>query len=235
MFRNIAPVYAIVMACLYGVIFFLKLFWGKDGADYVIPIFVFFTFLHSLRQHQWHFHLLPLALLCAFIGDVSINLTPWREGALIFCVTHICLLTQLFRIPPTPKQHISPLSSQKSLALLVIRAIQIAIATLAFSLFLTINTASTAFSLKFFGVMYIFLVSCVAWRGLLCVQRNSWLPLGLGCLLFFLTDILVIHNVLTPATWLTLSTWLVYPPALFFLSIAPLPQNIPITDSITAS
>lgn len=213
------------MACLYGVIFLLKLFWGKDGADYVIPIFVFFTFLHSLKQHQWHFHLLPLALLCAFIGDTFINLTPWREGALIFCVTHICLLTQLFHIPPTQKQHTPSLHPQGALNFTVIRAVQIAIAIIAVSLFTTINTALSEFPLKLFGAIYIFLISSVAWRGVLCVLQKPWLPLGLGCLLFFLTDILVIHNVLTPASWLTLSTWLVYPPALFFLSIVPLPQN----------
>ena len=193
------------MVCFYGLILTLKTVGGRDAADGLIPVYVLLTALYSVSLTCRDGRLLTAALFCAFIGDACINWIHWKPGALIFCLAHLLLIAFYLNIQPIRRQDL--------LVLLPFVAVGGAY-------YLAVKDDVPSQALAWLLIAYLILLSMMAWRAL-CTNNSTVFPLlAIGSLLFYLTDLSVLSDILYEERLFSLLTWTLYPPALFLLSLA---------------
>jgi uncharacterized membrane protein YfcA len=202
--------YLLTASVFYIVIFGLRVFEFPNIAKYCIPAFVLMTAIYSFinaknRSFKQGSLLLTLALAFAFCADTVINFISTGTGVVIFCATHICLISYYFK--------------KKSLE---IKEIPYIIPLLAISAMFCIAIAPHLASPVFiYGVpVYVGLLTLMLWRALCLFNDKDNLKIILGSALFYLTDISVIMMLAYgDSTALTIEAWAMYPPALFLLSL----------------
>lgn len=203
--RSLDILYRVTMVALYLTILALKVFAGRDGAGWIIPVYVFAALLYSIYKSVSRTRLISLALFFALLGDIFINCTPWKQGAAVFCLTHACLIICCLRYMPPARRDIVP-------------ALPVFCTGLAYYLLVRADLPDKMMHIAF--ALYLFLISVMLWRAL-CLRGGMFsMVMGVGALLFFLTDLSVLSDALYAQRALSILTWLLYPPALFLLSMA---------------
>jgi uncharacterized membrane protein YhhN len=205
-----------IAAILYVVIFALRAFNLFDVARFFIPPFVLLTAVASFvnardRSFNQGSLMLSIALFVAFLADTTINFIDpipdiaFKPGVVIFLACHICLLIYFFR-----KKKFEAKEFLYILPLLGISAV-----------FCIVIVPQIGSALLRYGVpFYMLLLTLMLWRAICLYKDKDNLKIIVGSVLFFITDISVIMiqaygNILP----LRIETWVVYPPALFLLSL----------------
>jgi uncharacterized membrane protein YhhN len=204
----------VFFAAIYPAILVLKATHFDRIIGFLIPLFVLVMLFNSLvlyrdRPSKQRI-LLVFAFFFAFIGDTIINFTPYRTAIpLPFAVTHILLAVYFFKESGLKKRD-------------AIFAVPILMAS-GLILFFNLPRISSGFVAVGLTV-YLIILSAMAWRGSCCVLtkdidiKKRALMMA-GALLFYTTDVLVGMAYIYDTKDLTFWIWIVYPPALFCLSI----------------
>ena len=203
-------VYFIFATLLYIVILALRVFELNKIAMHCIPAFVLLTVIYSFfnakkRLFPQSSLILTLALALAFCADMVINFIDEIPGAMIFFAVHACLVILYLSKKPFELKEI-PLI----FPLLAINALFY----VAFFPYLE----SAFYILGIFA--YLTLLTLMLWRAVCLYKDKDGLKIIMGSVLFFLTDISVIMMVAYGNfTTLNIDAWVLYPPALFSLSL----------------
>jgi uncharacterized membrane protein YfcA len=203
--------YFLIASVFYAVLFGLRVFEFREIAKFCIPMFVLLTALYSFvntkgRGFKQGSYLLTLALFFAFCADTVINFFPDLPGVVIFCATHICLVTYYLKKKPLEAKE-------------VLYAIPLLAIGVMFCIAILPHIAS---KLLIYGIpAYMALLTLMLWRALCLFKDKNSLKIILGSVLFYLGDISVIMMLAYgDSTALNVETWATYPPTLFLLSLA---------------
>lgn len=202
--------YFFIAAVFYVVIFGLRVFEFTEIAKFCIPAFVLIAALYSFinakdRSLKHGSLLLTFALTFAFCADTVINFISTQIGVVIFCLTHICLISYYLKRKSLEKKEIFFIIPLLLIGAMFYKAI-----------FPHITSALFRYGIP----VYVLLLTLMLWRALCLFNDRDGLKVVLGSALFYLTDISVIMMLAYgDSTALTIEAWAMYPPALFLLSL----------------
>ena len=204
-------IYFFVFIFFYAIIFFTKYNDIGSIAKFAIPLFVFIVFTYSLlsfASFNGSSVLLPLALFFTFIGDTLINLTTHKDLCIVaFSLTHTCLIILYFLLKKFEKTDFLVLIPILALTTILLIAIH--------------NDIQTRF-LQIVFIAYLCILNVMLWRAFCLLKSSIRAKIKVlfltGSVLFFATDILVCLQVIYGYKIFVTFTWLLYPPALYFLS-----------------
>jgi len=214
--RNIyLGVFILISALFYPLLLWSRGYELRSVSTVIIPIFVILQLLNVLVLYavkpEKKYILFILAFFFIVIGDLTINLTPYKLYApMPFVVAHILLIVFFIYECRFKKNNFKT-------------AIPVALA------FLGIVLANLPFVESwsvFLGLScYLLFLSIMAWRALCYLNHPqiSTLKRSLivaGGVLFFLTDIFTGCRYLYGHQFWLVLTWIVYPPCLLFLGLA---------------
>lgn len=188
---------------VWGTLLFTRVL-GMDGISrWLIPAFVLTMFIRV----KPNFRILKFALLFCLIGDIFINLSPWKFLCVpAFAVAHGFLMIHFYHFKQQWKWG-------------YIWVLGIADALFIFTIHNQVASAAHWIVM----VSYLLILS-----GMLAMafSTRSLSPKGrflsrfvvLGALLFYVTDLMVIAQFLTQNSIFAIGIWVCYPPALYILS-----------------
>jgi|GEM_PF-2277467 len=210
--KNYLNVYFLLFIILYPTIFYYRTNNIEEVTRIIIPLFVFIIFIFVLlatNTDKRRNFLLYFIFLFIFIGDCVINWSPRKELSIIpFSLTHILLGTYYL---------LDTRFKGKDFLFFIPVVI---FSTLLF--FTTYKDIEGALFLSAFAI-YINILNFMLWRAFCYLrvgQNNLKTTLVIiGSLFFYVTDIFVsLYAIYDNKIFITL-IWIIYPPALFFLSL----------------
>jgi hypothetical protein len=208
-------IFSVISLVFYPFLFWFKITNSEDISKIIIPIFVFImmvnTFVIYLKQVKSKYLLFVFAFFFVLMGDTLINLTIYEKfSPLPFATAHI-----LFSI-----YYIKECAFKKPEIYLLIPTIIVSALLLRY-VFLLTNSIET----RVVFTIYLLILSIMVWRGMSYIFNRNFnlkkrICIILGSVLFYTTDVLVGLGFLNNLSIYVILTWLIYPPALFCLSIA---------------
>ena len=203
-------------ALLYPFLIWSRATGNEAVSSILVPLFVFGTLLNAFtcafrRDQAGNMGLFLAAFVFIFSGDFLINLSPWKKlSPVSFGIAHFLLGLYFTSLTGKGKRDF-------------IAALFVGGASLAFFLRYGSGLPSGALVLVLGG--YLSLLSFMMWRAaVLFFSRQLFFTFRscvfLGALLFYGTDLVVaLHNI-EPKAGQIIAIWILYPPALFFLSLS---------------
>lgn len=211
-------IYFLLFILFYAVIFYFRTNNVEEVTRIIIPLFVFMIFLFVLFTNNImnrHNTLLYLVFLFILIGDCIINWSKYKHLSIIpFSLTHIFLAVYyILDIQFVKKDFI------------------FLIPVLAFStlLFFKIHADIQGNYLQVVFIIYLNILNFMLWRALCYLRSNQnglkTLFVILGSLFFYFTDVSVcLYSIYKQESLITI-IWILYPPALFLLSLMNIQQS----------
>jgi hypothetical protein len=202
----------------YAAIFYFRINNMEEVTRIIIPLFVFIIFLFVLFTNNImnrHNIILYLVFLFILIGDCIINWSEYKQLSIIpFGLTHIFLaIYYILDIKFVKKDLI------------------ILIPVLAFSslLFFKVHADIQGNLVMIIFIIYLNILTFMLWRAL-CYLRSTQnglkiLFVTLGSLFFYLTDVSVCLYSIYKQKSLIAIIWILYPLALFLLSLINIQQS----------
>jgi len=215
--NNHLNIYFLMFVIFYPAIFYFRTNNIEEVTRIIIPLFVFMIFIFVLltnRTDEWHNFILYFVFLFILTGDCIINWSRHIEFSVItFSLTHILLgIYYIFDTRFKGKDFLFLIPALLFSAALFFMAIDEIKGTLTQSAF----------------IIYLTILNFMLWRALcyLGSKQNSLkiLLVIVGSLFFYMTDIFVsLYAIYGNKIFITL-IWIIYPPALFFLSLINIRQ-----------
>ncbi len=207
--------YGLFFAMLYPVIFFLRIHGIESVTRYLIPSYVFILFVVTSIINRKKHILLSIVFFLIFCGDTIINLMEdIRPSVIPFTLTHLLLFFYFLKNKEMQYRDIFPM-------LLVF--------TVSTTLFLTLKRDILDFKMLLAFAGYLFILSMMVWRGLCFIYSNKTMYyktcIIVGSMMFFFTDIFVSLFTIYHQKSFLIIIWILYPPALFLLSIINVEPN----------
>lgn len=211
-------IYFLLFILFYPAIFYFRINNTEEITRIIIPLFAFMIFLFVLltnNTNNRHNVLLYFVFLFVLIGDCIINWSGGKQFSIIpFSLTHILLALY----------YILDINFEKKDFLFLIPV-------LVFSalLFFKVYEEIEGKLLMAAFIVYLNILNFMLWRSL-CYLRSTQDNLKIllaiiGSLFFYMTDIFVsLYSIYDNKIFITL-IWIIYPPALFFLSLMNIQQS----------
>lgn len=205
--------YLVLCCLLYPLIFYARTFEKKMLSQLLIPIYVILILSYVLTSSSENdrfriLYIIPFLGICA--GDLIINITPYIKLSIIpFSLTHIAFTIYFLK----------DIGKSKTDVIFILPP-----AIVSFAIFLLTQSQVDQIVLKFVYAIYLLILSTMLWRAFCYLGRKEilfWKKITCvsGAVLFFITDIMVSLMQVYKSMNLIPLIWVVYPPALFLLSI----------------
>lgn len=206
--------FIVISVLLYPVIFWSKISHLEHISKFAIPLLVFIlmvnTVLIYLKQDKKKLLLIAVAFFFVLAGDTLINLTVYKKlSPLPFAAAHVLFIIYFIKERAFKKTDIY---------------LFIPVISVSALLFYYILQLTCSVEIIIVFIIYLLILSVMVWRGV-CYSYSSNYNLKkriciiIGSVLFYATDVLVGLGFLNSQSINVILTWLIYPPALFCLSV----------------